>query len=460
MKPSFYNLFVPLDDGSYILLNRLTGALMTVDEETKKIIETIHQKEADIPDKTLHTLKEHGLILQDDEDEVSKFKYRCNEVCYNPQHLSFVFAPTARCNLSCCYCVQRVEESLIDTTTQTATMSESTVKGVLLFVKQMAKTCNAASLPISFHGGEPLMAKQVILHMVHDLNQWCTERSITFSTNFITNCTLFDQSFLDDLHGCTVRFVRTTLDGPEEIHNQYRHYKNGKGTYQQIVTNMAMLQDAGIKIRVQINVNRNYNQLPELFDDLKERGLTDIVIELYPILDPFVTTLEIQKLYKVLDESFPIPESTFAIPFNEVSETKEYVYRAACKKGFKLPSSPLRIWIPCEGARAYSFVVGPSGEVYKCEGSILMKNLRVGFIHEDGYFEKNPFFYQWMDTSSTTAEKCYACQILPSCGGGCIVARYMSNVPYICGISRFPGEEYMKMCLKQQYPALQIPDVD
>jgi uncharacterized protein len=454
MKPSFYNTYYPLEEGSYILHNKLTGALMTIDEETKEIIDNIQERE-DIPEDIICTLKENGLVLENNEDEFLKFTYRRNEVCYNPQHLSFVFAPTARCNLSCCYCVQRIDESLVDSTTQTVTMSESTVNGVLRFVKNMAETCNAISLPVSFHGGEPLMAKQVILHMLQNLNQWCKERSINFLTNFVTNCTLFDQSFLDELQGLTVGSVRTTLDGPERIHDLYRHYRNGKGTYQQIVTNMGMLLDAGIKVKVQININKYYTCTPELFDDLKERGLTDIAIELYPAFDPMKTISEIQKIHHELDESFPVPESQFAIPFKEVPEARVYVYQAACERGFMLPSSPLGIWTPCDGARAYNFVVGPSGEVYKCEGSILMKNLRVGYIQEDGSFEKYPFFYKWMNNSSITAEKCQTCQSLPSCGGGCIVARYVSNVPYLCEISRFPGEEYLKMCLKQQYPALQ-----
>ncbi len=452
MKPSRYNTYISLEDGSYILFNELTGALLTVDQTTKDIIDTISEKWKEVAEGVLEVLTENGVVIEDNQDELLIIRYRYKSACYNPQKVSFVLAPTAKCNLSCCYCVQKVDESLRFKERQTATMSDSTVKGALSFLKNMTDTCNAQKLRVSFYGGEPLLAKPLMLLMFQDLAQWCEERSLTFETTISTNLTLLDQSFLDEIQRYAPVSFRTTLDGPEKIQNLYRHYKNGKGTYEHIVTNMGNLMDSGIRVRVQLNVNKYYRSMPQLFEDLKERGLTTIMIELYPLVDPFVTMQQAQKHYGILDKSFPLPESQFAVSFEEIPEARTFVYRAAFENGFKLPSTYLRGWSPCDGMRAYNFLVDPVGDVYKCVGSMLMKNLRVGHIHADGYFERYPFFHKWMDNDPTQIDKCQSCHHLPSCGGGCVVGRTLGNVPYLCEISHFPGEEFVKMYLKQDYP--------
>ncbi len=454
MKPSRYNMYIPLEDGSYILFNSLGGALLTVDKTTKDIIDTISEKWKEVPEEKLNVLTQNGIVLHDNDDELLRIRYRYNEVRYNPHLITFMVVPTARCNLSCRYCFQKIDESRAEKNPHLATMSDSTVENVLCFIKNMTETCNANLAPVCFHGGEPLLAKNIILHMLKDLAQWCTEHSLDLSTSFYTNCTLFDQPFLDNLEGYTIDFVQTTLEGPEEIHDQFRHYKNGKGTYEDIVANMGMLLDAGVKVRAHININRYYERVLEMLDDFVERGLKDLIIEPFPLFDPLSTIPEVQKHYGVLDENFPVSESEYSVPFKETMEVRTHLYSAAFERGFQLPTSPLGVWTPCDGARAYHFAVGPAGEVYKCQGCILIDNLRVGQIHENGYFERYPLFYKWMDIDPTRMEECQSCYHLPSCGGGCIAARYLGNIPHFCEVSSFLGEEYLKMSVKRKYPEL------
>jgi radical SAM protein with 4Fe4S-binding SPASM domain len=192
----------------------------------------------------------------------------------------------------------------------------------------------------------------------------------------------------------------------------------------------------------------------ELLDDFTERGFTNVSVEPFPVFDPFVTIPEIQKHYGVLDESFPSSESEYAVLFRKMVEARNYMYAAVFKRGFKPPTSPLGMWTPCDGPRAYHFVVGPAGEVYKCQGCILMKNLHVGRIREDGFFEKYPLFYKWMSIDPTTIEACRVCIYLPSCGGGCVAARHLGSLPYFCEVSSYLGEDYIKTSLERTYPEL------
>jgi uncharacterized protein len=424
-----------------------------VDDKIKEILDNIHKRETELPEELMHAFKKAGVALADNANEQLKIRHRYNAARYNPQTLSFTIAPTACCNLSCCYCVQRIDESLVAKAAQTATISKAILENVLLFIKRMADLYHAKTLPLTFYGGEPLLKKDLLFYILENLTQWGKERSITTGVGLYTNCTLFDQSFLDNLKKYTIFYVRTTLDGPEKIHNYYRHYKNGKGTYEDVLTSIGMLLDSHIDVRVQVNIHQQYTHIPELLDDLCERGLTHIVIEPYPLFDPITMIPEAQKHYGILKEDVPTVKSTFAVPFKNIFKARAYAYGAAFKRGFKLPPSALKPWVPCEGAQAYNYLIDPAGDVYPCVGSMLIENLRVGHIHGEGYCEVYPFFYEWMNTGDPTRiKRCQTCHFLPSCGGGCIVGRWLGGLPCFCEYGSFYGEDVMKMCLKQKYP--------
>jgi uncharacterized protein len=454
VKPSYYNYYIPFE-GQYILYNTLSGAILVVDEETKTTIENIQKTE--IPEAFVNKLREHGLILEDNENELLKIRELYNELRYDLQRASFAVAPTARCNLACDYCIQRVDESLIGGSDMTVSMSESTLENALLFIKQTTEYCKRDTLSLAIYGGEPLMEQGLMFRILSDLQEWCDEHSLDLRTGISTNCTLVSQPFIDELNPYTIDFFRTTLDGPQEINDRYRHYKNGKGTYEEITAGMKLLMENGHDVRVEINANRQYKRLPELYDDLKERGLGKVKIRFHPIIDSFITIPEAQKLYGVLDESFPLPESQMAVPYKEISNVKDYFFRVAHEKGFDIPSPALGIQSAmCRGKSCYHYLVDPSGDVYGCVGSMFMRNLRIGHIHENGRFERYPFFYEWMDTDPTHKEKCSTCKLLPSCGGGCQMGVHAGKIPCFCEVSFFPGEEYIKAYVEDQRTEQQL----
>ena len=452
VKPSRYNHYIPLEKGEYILVNTLSGDMLIIDEDTRSTIENIQQTEADLSGEILEQFKLNHLVVQDNENELLYVRDRYNAKCYNTQVLSFFLTPTANCNLSCPYCWQRIDTAFADKSAQTATMSASMVKGVLLFIKKRAEILNVKHMPIAFFGGEPLVEKELVLHMLEELAPFCEERSINMEVGLYTNCTLLDQPFIDNLNEYTVGYVRAGLDGPQHIHDQYRFFKDGKGTYDVVMKNIGELRDAGIKVIVQYNITRDYVHAPELFDDLTERGLKDVIVDCHRIYDPACVITEVKKAYGQLDESVSVPQSTFALPFEEVNKAKMYIYRCAFKKGFSLRPPKLGLFLPCRAAQYYEYIVDPLGYVYKCSTSMLIKDMRVGHIDEHGKFERFPFLHEWMNDNPTYFEECQACNLLPSCGGGCLLGRKLAQRPFLCEVSQFPEEDYIKMYLKQQYP--------
>ena len=447
LNPSQYNRYIPLEKGEYILYNALSGAILMVDQDTKDSID-IQEKRNRLPREIVNHFKENGLIVESDEDELLLIRNKYYMRCYDPLLLAFFVAPTTRCNLSCGYCWLKAPTGKKGV----PPMSVPTLKNVLCFMKKRASDLNVTDLRTTFCGGEPLIAKTIVLHMLRDLSQWSEEHSVSLVSGFHTNCTLFDQPFIDELHRYYINSVRTTVDGPQQVHDNYRYYRNGKGTYEDVISNIGLLVDEGIKVIVQYNINRHYGRAPELFDDLIERGLQNITVDCHRLYDPSSAVLEVKNAYGGLEEGVIIPQSEFTPPFKEVNEAKNYIYDWAFTKGFKLHPPKLGSLTPCNGALNYHYVIDPLGDVYKCSVSMLLKFMQVGHIHKDGNFEQYPLFYEWMDSDPTYIRECQKCDLLPSCGGGCILARKLAQRPFLCEVSPFCGEEYIERYLRQKYP--------
>lgn len=455
MKSSQYNNYIPLENGQYILYNTLSRAIILVDEEIRKNIQECENPESNLPPEAVNYFTQLEIIVDDDKDEFSMVKQRYNAKCYSERSLNFIVSPTALCNLSCCYCWQRAKGSFTKQSTLKTTMSESTLKGVLQFIKQTTDELNATEIPLMFYGGEPLMAKDVLYEIYGNLAAWCTEHSITMNPKFSTNCTLFDESVIEKLLSYnSIDFVRVPLDGPEKIHDKYRHFANGKGTYHIIMKNIELLQDAGITVEIQYNINPHYEYAPQLFDDLIERGLNNITVNCHRLFDPLTFVLEVKEALDLLDEHVSVPKSKILPSFKECSKGKKFVYTWALKKGFELHRPKFGLFLPCKAASYYMYVIDPRGEVYKCPTAMLTESMEVGRIRKNGTLEKYPFWYEWMDINPTMFDECSVCSYLPSCGGGCIYARKLVEQPYLCGVSSLCGDDYIKMYLKQKYPEI------
>jgi uncharacterized protein len=432
MKPSHYNNYIPLENGEYILYNTLSRAILIVDEEAKKGIQECTNEEEELPLEAVDYFRQCRVLVDDNENEVLMVRQRYSAKCYSERSLTFIVSPTALCNLSCCYCWQRAEGAMAQQSTLKTTMSQSTVKGVLQFIKSTSEELNARQVPIMFFGGEPLVARDLLVNIYQDLAAWCTEHAAGMSPKFSTNCTLFDEALIQELQTyCPIEFVRVPLDGPPEIHDQYRFFS---------------------QVEIQYNINPHYRYAPQLFDDLIERGLRDVTVNCHRLFDPSSFVLEVKKVLGLLEDTVCVPKSRILPPFGEVSRAKKFVYSWALKKGFKLHPPKFGLFLPCQGASYYMYVIDPRGEVYKCPTAMLTDSMEVGHIHENGTLEKYPFWYEWMDADPVNLSACQSCSFLPSCGGGCIYARKLVEQPYLCNISSLCGEDYIKMYLKQKYP--------
>ncbi len=103
----------------------------------------------------------------------------------------------------------------------------------------------------------------------------------------ITNGTLLTPDVVGRLKPLGLKIASVTLDGPKEIHDQFRPFKSGKGTFDTIVRNVKDVCDM-INIHIGGNYTKdNYSEFPSLLDYLMDNGLTpDRISSLnfYPVI--------------------------------------------------------------------------------------------------------------------------------------------------------------------------------
>jgi len=230
------NLVVRVSD---IIYDIICDSLLSKSEVIAKYREKYSTEEIEEAYESINIArKEEGLFSP---SRPKRLKYPRDEIAIrqmlDSEMSTLVLDVTEQCNLRCRYCVFSGQYYYRRKHTSKFMSIDLARKAIDFF---LSHSMLSKRLIISFYGGEPLLNKLVIKACVDYVNSICKERDIVFHVT--TNGTLIDEE--------TARFliehdflVRVSLDGPKDIHNRNRVFRNGRGTYDRIVTNLKRLQD-------------------------------------------------------------------------------------------------------------------------------------------------------------------------------------------------------------------------
>jgi uncharacterized protein len=156
--------------------------------------------------------------------------------------LSLVLKVAERCNLACPYCYFFFggDDSYM---LHPAAIPDETLDRVIAFTRKAKADSGAKAVRVGLHGGEPLLLKKqrfrdMCLKFRDALGD---EPDLTLAVQ--TNGVLINAEWIDIFSECKVR-VGVSMDGPEDIHNQTRITKRGKGTYAETRRGWQLLVDA------------------------------------------------------------------------------------------------------------------------------------------------------------------------------------------------------------------------
>ncbi len=434
MKASFYNLYFPLNDkNSHIIYNTLSGSTFVVDNEALNAIKNF--KDGLINKKLLSILKEENILIDDNTNERLIYKCLSNKKKFYGFKSFFTILSSYACNMSCTYCYEKYFFEK-NGEIKRKTMNNKNSNLVIKFIKNIIIERNYKNITIVFFGGEPLLNIKQVYKILESLDPWIKNLGLILKVHFVSNGTLITIENIKRLKKYNPTF-QITLAGSKEIHDKMRKYKNGKGTYEDIMYAIDLLKRFQIRFFIRVDVGKEtYAHIEELLTDLKKRFGNGLSIGFASIIPGAGPNCSFRSSCLTDDELAKFPT----------------LWELAEKRGFSLVMTPIIKYVYCTYYTDHAYIIDPSRDLYKCEGIVGLKDHRIGKIDRNGKIKINYQYYNWLSIDPLTSKECRNCSLLPACGGGCAGIAYDKHGTYhktVCHMSKHLITHRIKYHLKK-----------
>lgn len=397
MKISNYNFFHPYDEPNrYVAYNSFTNALALVDAAKYQAYLRFEEDNAYALDDTfMNSLRKGGFVIEDAVDEIALLRHKLWKSRYAGTGLGLTLAPTSGCNFRCVYCYEKDHLG-------SERMSEETQQAIVRLVEGRA---SLQALGVSWYGGEPLLAMDIIESMTEQFLALAEKHAFQYSATIVTNGYLLTPEIAERLVQCGIVGCQITLDGERDTHDVRRPHVSGGKTYDTILENLKAVDGILPSINVRVNIDReNQSAVQFIQDTINEMHLKTTTV--YPAA--------------ILNSNGC--HSAEACLGNEEYATLEYGFIRSNQDGDRLLNKyPVLRGNYCGADAANAYVIGADGEMYKCWADIGVHGLSFGNVNGGKHNAMNEIRYMQYDP--TQAEGCSTCKFLPICLGGCPHAR-------------------------------------
>lgn len=183
-----------------------------------------------------------------------------------------VYPVSVSCNLSCDYCFHRNKNQ----NNFSKTMSISNFEN--LFLNWVETLPSDGSFEIIWHGGEPLLRGIDFYKRAVDIVSAHSTVNRKISHCLQTNGLLIDKYWAEFFKKNNFN-IGLSVDGPRKIHDLYRKSRNGLGSFERIMSNIAVLKDYNISFgQVAVVHNGNVNYPEEIFEFIKKLKVNKLQI--------------------------------------------------------------------------------------------------------------------------------------------------------------------------------------
>jgi uncharacterized protein len=284
--------------------------------------------------------------------------------------LELIILPTEQCNFRCTYCYEDFS---------IGRMSIETVSAIKLLLNSRAQ--NLHLLKIAWFGGEPLVAKNVIL----DICKYAASLTdkypdLRYISNMTTNGYLLNIDTVHDLLNVGVQQYQISIDGSREIHNQSRLRADGKGTFDQIWDNLLAIRNSPLPVKIDLRLHftvDTFQLLDTLIADLKREFLPDSRFSFY-----FKAIEQLGGVNDVAIKTFSAKEKSEAI------RTLKFKLFSTHLDSFQNKAVPDDY--VCYASKPNSLVIRANGTVGKCTVALSDERNNVGLIQSDGTLKLTP----------------------------------------------------------------------
>ncbi|TVP75409.1 MAG: anaerobic sulfatase maturase [Puniceicoccaceae bacterium] len=342
-------------------------------------------------------------------------------------------AAGAACNLDCTYCYYLEKEALYETRGRTR-MSMETLE---VFVRDYIRSQPTNLVTFAWQGGEPtLMGIDFYREAVRLQQLYSDGREI--ENAFQTNGTRLDDAWCE-FFSKNGFLVGISIDGPKEIHDAYRLGRSGRGSFDEVMRGLRLLQKHGVSYNTLTTVHHaNEDRGREVYKFLKKCGSR--YLQFIPIIEREAGPCARQAGLKLASpddpESAVMPWSVSSTGFGRFLKDvfDVWIKRDVGKVFVQHFDGALASWLGIGGGACvfaetcgHNLAIEHDGSIYACDHYVYPE-YRVGHVGEAPLASiiDQPSQRAFGKAKKDSLPKaCHECAYLFACNGDCPKHRFV-----------------------------------
>lgn len=390
-KKSSYN-HLTKEHGQWVLYNAATDEICVLDPQLKLLYQQENSTIAEQhPAFYEHLCVNHFIVpIETDEAQACIAQWKAEDS--DPSTFSIIINPTLDCNMRCWYCYEHHAPH--------RTMNHDTLEHVIEFVRKKIEEPRLQQLNLSFFGGEPLVQYEKIVAPIlkvaaRQTKQYNKKLHIGFTTNgYAVRRPLLE--FLRE-ENVTSHF-QITLDGNRAQHDKTRYVERGRGSYDQILHNCALLLQ-NERTTLTLRCNYTTENLPSFFD--LEQDLKLYHIEPSPHLNI--------NFHRVWQDCTKVGENLALL-----ADIRHMLQGL----GYNVSQATDPIKYRCYADKPNHIVINYDGAIYHCTARDFTPERAEGRLTDNGeiLFNERAELRNQLKWGNKT---CMKCRIYPLCHGSC-----------------------------------------
>lgn len=416
--PSRFNTTVRDTDGNLLIFNSFTSALLQFRDESADAVAAILRAGCPPAGDLVQYLVDHGVVVPDGCDELDRAQRLHERPFEIDDTLGLTLLAHENCNFRCVYCYEEFKKGR---------MQPAVVEGVKALVRRRAERLRFLSL--SWFGGEPLLAMDVVEDVSVAVRAICQEQGIAFAGQMTTNGSLLDADHAARCIASGISRYQVTLDGPAETHNRLRVLAKGGGTYDTVLGNLRHFRDHASGFHLLFRVNFSPMNLPLLPDFVQFLGREFGHDPRFSI-----------SFHRVGHLGGPHDAAVAVCGHKNAEEHEIALTELAMQAGFSLEhwkNGMQRYGSMCYAASPRHYVVGSDGTVYKCTVAFTDPRNHVGRLDREGNLHlQEDLVTLWTRSGEETDSGCQQCGFRPACQGNVCPLERLNGLEKRCPITK------------------------
>lgn len=386
MKPSKYNYYISQETGKLLIFNGRTKRFFEVSSQNANAFKDIlGHPSGDNFEKYkafLIRMRNEGFVLDDEVDEQALMEDLYERMRAPHSYMLLVYT-TFQCNLRCWYCIQKHQDTY---------MSKEVAEKVKLHISKYLIKNHIHDFHLSWFGGEPLLAYDIIVEVTKFAKDFCEKNKIRFTSGITSNGLLLTEERIKVFRSLDLTAFQITIDGDRNLHNKVKRLE-GESAFDITLNNVKSVLE--IMPESNCNLRINYTDKVDVDKVMKE------VNEIIPHNLHGHLRITPRKVWQIAEEKIP-------------KDTEEKFRSTIKRDDFLVDCQSMGL---CYVANRHFYTIFPDGSVTKCDNDDIKE--AQGFLDDKGNIVLS--MNNLLEKFSLMGEhsECANCKYLPICWGPC-----------------------------------------